>query len=393
MNIIGIQNALKIYGIEAWLLTDWHLTNIPAIQLLKLDPARHTSRRWFYLIPQAGQPIRLVHSIEARILDHLPGKIVTYSSRETMIRSLREMLHEGSTIAMEYSPMGRLPNVSRIDAGTLELIRSLGVDVVSSANLLQQFTSRWDDDALASHRIAAGVLRRTVSEVWDLISENLSSGALSELEIQQFMMSRFAAAGCITDHPPIVAIDAHAADPHFAPHTEDNTRIGPDQLVLLDLWCRVDALNSIYADITWTAWTGPGEPGSELVRVFDVVLKSRDTTVNAVKSAFKTGQPITGAGLDRICRRVITDAGYGDYFIHRTGHSLDTNVHGAGANLDSIESEDEREIAPCTGFTIEPGIYLPGRFGIRSELNVAILKDSTVEITGMPVQTELLRLS
>ncbi|MBN1879117.1 M24 family metallopeptidase [bacterium] len=393
MNIFDIQNALKETGLSAWLLTDYQLTNIPAVKLLGLDPSKNFSRRWFYLIPQSGDPIRLVNSVEAGVLDHLPGQTVLYFGRAAMISNLETLLEKNTFVAMEYSPMGRLPSVSRVDAGTIELVRSIGVDIISSADLLQRFTSRWDEVALESHRAAARVLRETVTAVWNLISQNLSGCKLSEFQIQQFMMNRFMAEGCVTDHPPIVAIDAHSADPHFAP-TPDNTRlIGPNQLVLIDLWCRTAQHGSVYADITWTAWTGPDAPPPEIVKIFDIVRDARDQTVLSVKAAFETRRKVTGADLDRICRGIISDAGYGEFFVHRTGHSLDSGVHGAGANLDSLESEDDREIAACTGFTIEPGIYFPGRFGIRSELNVAILPDLSVEITGLPIQTELVKLS
>jgi Xaa-Pro dipeptidase len=393
MDIELVQKKLRNEGLDAWLVTDYQQSNLPGFKFLKCDPEAHTSRRWFYLIPQQGRPVRVVHSVEAKALDHLPGETLTYFGRMSMIQTLKKLLTPGDAVAMEYSPMNRLPSVSRVDAGTIELIRSFDVDIMSSANLLQQFTSRWNTHALESHRKAASVLRQTVSAVWQLIQSQPDTGPLTEYDIQQFIVKQIESAKCVTDHPPIVAVDAHSADPHYSPTPENSTVIGPNQLVLIDLWCKTKDADAVYADVTWTAWTGPDDPDPLVPEIFKIVKDARDATLNAVREAFENERPVTGADLDRIARHHISKAGYGDFFVHRTGHSLDTDVHGAGANLDSLESEDDRMMSPGTGFTIEPGIYFPGKFGIRSEINVAILQDRTIEVTAQPVQETLEKLS
>jgi Xaa-Pro dipeptidase len=393
MHIQDIQKMLHDTGINAWLLTDYQQTNAPALKFLAFDPEQHSTRRWFYLIPDRGNPVSLVHSVESGILDHLPGETQTYFGRDALIERLRHIVPAGSRIAMEYSPMGCLPNVSRVDAGTVELVRSLGAEIVSSGDLLQWFSCRWDQAALESHRNAAAVLRNTVTFVWKLVMDQLGSEDLTEYKVQKTMLKYLKSKGCITGHPPIVAAGDHSADPHFSLTTVNSRVIRNNQLLLIDLWCKNNAPGSVYADITWTAWTGPAEPDPFVAEIFEIVRDARDATVQAVCNAFESRIPVTGADLDRIARQHITGKGYGDRFVHRTGHSLDTDVHGAGANLDSLESEDDRRILPGTGFTIEPGIYLPDRFGIRSELNVAVLPGGEVEITGQPVQKSLVRLT
>lgn len=393
MHIQDIQKMLHDTGIHVWLLTDFQQTNGPALKFLKFGPEKHSTRRWFYLIPDRGNPVRLVHSVESGILDHLPGETRTYFGRNALIERLGYLVPAGSRVAMEYSPMGRLPNVSRVDAGTVELVQSLGAEIVSSGDLLQWFSCRWDKGALDSHRKAATVLRNTVTRVWNLVTDQLGSEELTEYRVQKFMLKYMKSKGCITDHPPIVAVGDHSADPHFSLTTVESRPIRKNQLLLIDLWCRINAPGSVYADITWTAWTGPSAPDPFVTEVFEIVRDARDATAQAVCKAFESRIPVTGADLDRIAREHITGKGYGDRFVHRTGHSLDTDVHGAGANLDSLESEDDRSILPGTGFTIEPGIYLPGRFGIRSELNIAVLSEGEVEITGQPVQNTLERLT
>lgn len=393
MNIQEIQEILQKTKIDVWLITDYQRTNFPALKFLNVSPELKSTRRWFYLIPRQGTPIRLVHSVETGILNRLPGDTQVYFGRQSLIDHLYRLLPMKAKVAMEYSPKGNLPNISRVDAGTIELIRSLGVEVVSSADLLQWLGSRWSEEALESHRKAASVLRETVEEVWNLVSNHVKTGDLTEYDIQKFMLKHIKANGCTIDHPPIVAVDEHSADPHFSLTTEISRPVVKNQLLLIDLWCKTDLPGSVYADITWTAWTGPSEPDPMMERIFTIVRDARDATVAAVQNAFASKKPITGADLDRVARQYITEQGYANYFVHRTGHSLDADVHGAGANLDSLESEDDRTILPGTGFTIEPGIYLPGKFGIRSELNVVVLKNGEVEITGLPIQKSLVRLT
>ncbi len=393
MNIQEIQDVLQKTKIDFWLITDYQRTNFPALKFLNISPDVKSTRRWFYLIPRQGAPIRLVHSVETSILNCLPGDTQIYFGRQSLIDHLHHLMPTKAKVAMEYSPKGNLPNISRVDAGTIELIRSLGVEVVSSANLLQWLGSRWSEAALESHRKAASVLRNIVDEVWNLVSNHLKTGDLTEFDIQKFILKQIKSNDCTIDHPPIVAVNEHSADPHFSLTTDISRPIEKNQLLLIDLWCKTNSPCSVYADMTWTAWTGPSEPDPMVNRIFTIVRDARDATVNAVLNAFATKRPVTGADLDRVARQYITDQGYGNYFVHRTGHSLDADVHGAGANLDSLESEDDRTILPGTGFTIEPGIYLPGKFGIRSELNIAILKNGEVEITGQPIQKSLARLT
>lgn len=392
MNIIDVQPYLKELNIDGWLLTDFQSLNKPALQLLGIDSDQHLSRRWFYFIPRIGAPVKLVHAIESKVLDQVPGNKITYSGRKNMIERLGNILQDVQTIAMEYSPMGRLPTVSRVDAGTIELIRWLNKEIVSSADLIQIFTSIWNEEALDSHLIAADVLRSTVDATWKYIADNLSSNTLTERDVQLFMLERFAKNECRTSHPPIVAVGPNSADPHYSPPHFSSKIIQPDQLVLIDLWCKENRTGSVYADITWTAWTGKEPPG-DVEFVFEVVKEARDAVVAAVETAFESHDFVTGSELDQIARKIITESGYGKEFVHRTGHSLDQDVHGAGANLDSLESDDERRILPGTGFTVEPGIYLPDRFGIRSELNVVVLPGGQVKVTGEPIQNHLVRIT
>ncbi len=388
MNITAIQNELLDRKISGWLLTDYQCSNLPALQLLGMDPGKHLSRRWLYLIPARGEPLKIVHAIEAGVLDHLPGDKVLYSGREPLIRILKAQLKSRPVVAMEYSPEARIPAISRVDAGTIELIRTCGAEVVSSADLMQRVTARWDDAALASHRAAAQLLRGTVDSVWRLIANRSPEKPVTEWDVQQHILTRIAEAGYVTEHSPICAIKHHSADPHFEVSPENALAIGDNDLVMIDLWAKPPEPGAIFADITWMAFTGTDVPG-EVHAVFSTVVRARDTAVKAVRRAFSKQIPISGAELDRVCRGVITDAGYGKAFLHRTGHSLGESVHGPGANLDSVESVDDRIIIPRTGFTIEPGIYLADRFGVRSELNVTVDTYSTVDITGQPVQTEL----
>ena len=392
MQIEKIQKELNNEGIAGWLLTDFQRTNMPAVAFLELDIALHASRRWFYFIPAAGEPVKLVHGVEAVTLDRLPGRKVVYHGRVQMIALLGELLPAGSVLAMEYSPEALLPAVSRVDAGTVELIRNMDIKVTSSADLLQRLTARWGETGREQHFLAAANLKTITENAWELIRNRMGSGDLTEFEVSQFMMSQIEKMGMITDHPPICAVDAHAADPHYSATTESTAVLGPEQVVLIDIWAKIQAPEAVYADITWMAFTGH-QPGEKLLKVFDVVINGRDMAAQAVSRAFRDRRPITGAQVDEVCRGAIDKAGFAPYFIHRTGHSLGKSAHGPGANIDSLESYDYRQLIPDTGFTIEPGVYLPGEFGVRSEINIALLPDFSVQISGTPIQKELVLIT
>ncbi len=391
MDIMTIQNTLRHEQLDGWLITDFQNTNIPALQCLNLDPHRHATRRWFYFIPADGNPVRLVHAIEPHLLDQLPGDHQTYFGWKQRDALLASILPSHGRIAMEYSPYARIPSASRVDGGTLDLIRSLGVTIVSSADLLQSVTARWTPESMESHHQAAAFLRRTIDEVWEYIGQRLRTTPPTEYDIQQFILTRFHAASFQTDSPPICAVGVHSADPHFDVPSENSAAISSDTLILVDMWARKQQPDAIYADITWMAYVGDTIP-EDVSRVFEIVLMGRDAALQGVKQAFTRNQAVTGADVDRLCRDVIERNGFGSQFIHRTGHSLGQTVHGPGANIDSLESEDDRKILPSTGFTIEPGIYLPGRFGVRSEINVVISAEGAVDVSGCPIQTQCVKI-
>jgi Xaa-Pro aminopeptidase len=289
---------------------------------------------------------------------------------------------------MQYSPMNAVPYVSRVDAGTMELVRSFGVEVVSSGDLIQLFEARWTDRQLESHQYAASALRRIVDEAFGHVAEILSKGlSLTEYGLQQFILSRIREAGMVTSSPPIAAVNAHSADPHYAPPAAGSATITRDDLVLIDLWAKQPAAGSVYADITWTAYAGSTVPEKHRT-VFSIVRQGRDAALNFVRTQMLAGQRPFGYEVDSACRLVIQAAGYGAQFVHRTGHSIGEEVHGNGANIDGLETQDTRRLMPHTCFSIEPGIYLPGEFGIRSELDV-FLTERDALVFGLPLQSDL----
>lgn len=385
--INSIQRALADDDLDGWLLYDFHGLN-PIAQRLAGIEGRHTTRRWFYLIPRTGTPQRLVHAIEPAVLDGLPGDTHRYAGRAELEAGLATLLNGAGRIAMEYSPRCAIPYISRVDAGTAEMVRACGVDVVSSGDLVGRFEAAWDAAALATHERAAESLHRIKDQAFALISARLAAGTpIGEVEVQSRMMEWFAAEGLVTDAPPMVAVHEHAGDPHYAPDAASSRLIEPGQLVLLDLWGKRQQSGAVYADITWTGVTG--RPTAEMERVFGVVAAARDAALSRVQDAVETGRDVHGWEVDRAARNVIDAAGFGAAFVHRTGHSLGTNVHGNGVHMDDYETHDDRRLLAGTGFTIEPGIYLPA-FGIRSEINV-VVSETTARATG-PIQRALVRL-
>jgi Xaa-Pro dipeptidase len=382
--IAAIQTALQEVGVDAWLFADFRGSDPLAYRILKLSHVAMLSRRWYYCLPAAGEPRKLVHRIESHSLDPLPGRIWQYASWPELHAQLKAVLADARRVAMQYSPQNAIPYISRVDAGTIDLVRSFGVDVVSSGDLVQRFEAVWGPEQWEAHRYAARRLRMVVDEAFDYIRDAVSAhGAVSEHAVQQFILGQFAAYGMRTDKPPIVAVNAHSANPHFQP-TPDSGVMQPGDFVLLDIWAKRQAPHSVYADITWTGYIDDTVPETYR-QIFRIVQHARDAAITFVQDAVHAGQRICGWEVDEVAREAIARAGYGEYFIHRTGHSIGEEVHGNGANMDNYESRDERHILPHTCFSIEPGIYLPGQFGVRSEVNMYV-GDRAASVTGQPIQ-------
>lgn len=387
MLLAEIQEALREQSIDGWLFFDHHHRDPLAYRILGLEETRVPTRRWFYLIPAEGEPQGLVHAIESSILDGLPGQMRRYWSWRSLMDGLSAMLPGCRRVAMQYSPNCAIPYVSMVDAGTVELVRGLGSEVVSSADLVQVFEARWDQAKLESHLEAGRRVDRIRSEAFRLASERLRSGvALTEWELAEFIRKRFAEDGLKTDHGPIVAAAENSGDPHYEPRPEASRLVAPGCVLLIDLWAKLDRPRSVYYDITWTGYCGAVVPG-EVQKVFDIVREARNRAIRRVERAVQQGEDLRGFEVDDAARGYIQEMGYGEYFVHRTGHSIGEDVHGAGANMDNLETHDERRVLAGTCFSIEPGIYLR-QFGIRSEVNVYVGRQEA-RVTG-EIQEELL---
>lgn len=386
---LEIRDALAAAALDGWLLYDFRLSDPLAYRILGLDERGISTRRWFCFVRADGDPLKLVSAVEAHRLDSIAGESIVYRSAQEMRAGLARMLFGAKRIAMDYSPNCAIPYVSRVDAGTVEMVRSLGVEVVSAADLIQRFEAVLTHSQLESHHRAAAHLRVIVDETFAKIARRIAAGAAcDEHSIQSFVTGRFAARGLITAEPPIVAVNAHAADPHFAPSAHDPAPIGRGDFILLDLWAKENNQDSIYADFTWVAFAGDTVP-DEHARVFSIVARARDAAVALIQDRVANGMTVSGREADRAAREVIENAGYGPSFIHRTGHSIGREVHGTGANLDSLETDDYRALIANTCFSVEPGIYLPGRFGVRSELDVTI-EGGRAEVSADAVQHEVI---
>jgi Xaa-Pro aminopeptidase len=389
LSIPAVQAALKEDGLDGWLLYDFHGSNPIARRLAGLDSGAKTTRRWYYVIPATGEPRKLVHAIEPHNLDQVPGTKTIYSQRDTLASGLKTVLGGLHRIAMEYSPGNNIPYISRVDAGTVEAVRQLGVDVASSGDLVQRFEAIWSDEALRTHRAASERLYRIKDRAFDLVRDGRRHGRrLTELDVQRAMVGWFADEGLITDGPPVVGAQENAGDPHYMPTEAKHRAIGAEEVVLLDLWGKLPQPDAVYADITWVGFTAPAVP-DRYVRAFNAARDGRDAAVALVTGAVAAGRPLRGFEVDRACRAVVEQAGFGPQFIHRTGHSLGTEVHGNGVHMDDFETHDERRLIPGTGFTIEPGVYSEV-FGVRTEINMFVgTREATV--TG-PLQTEFVLL-
>ncbi len=382
MDLIAIQRALSEAGVDGWLFYDHHRRDPIAYRVLGIAPKMCT-RRWYYLIPAEGQPAKLVHRIEKQNLAALPGVELQYSSWQEQHEGLRKMLAGRNPLAMQYSPLNDIPYVGLVDAGTVELVKSFGVEVVSSADLVQLFEARWTELALASHREAGKVVHAAIDQAFAIIRKAVEAGrTITEYDVQQEMVRLFSAHGVISNEPPTVAVNTNTSNPHYSPTGENTLAIRRGDFVLLDVWGKTAAPGSVYFDVTWTGFVGEEVPRRQ-AEIFDIVREARDSAVDFIQQSLREGRAIHGYEVDDVARGIINRRGYGDLFIHRTGHSIGEDVHGNGANMDNFETRDSRRIMPRTCFSIEPGIYLP-EFGVRSEVNVYV-EERAARVTG-PVQ-------
>lgn len=379
MDLNAIQSELRKANLDGWLFYDHHHRDPIAYRVLKIAPPMCT-RRWYYLVPASGEPSRLVHRIERGNLDGVPGTLHLYSSWTDQRERLRQMLAGKHRIAMQYSPLNDIPYVGLVDAGTIELVRSFGVEVISSADLVQLFEARWSAAALASHLEAGKSVHAAIAAAFAAVREAVRAGkTLTEYDVQQEMMRIFAANGLETDEPPIVAVNANSANPHYAPGKDSALPIREGDFVLLDVWAKRSKPEAVYFDVTWTGFVGETVP-SRYAEIFSIVREARDAAVNLVKGAMQQGRPLFGFQVDDAARRVIERSGYGEKFVHRTGHSIGEDVHGNGSNMDNFETHDSRQVLPRTCFSVEPGIYLDD-FGVRSEVNVYV-EEHDARVTG-----------
>jgi Xaa-Pro dipeptidase len=388
-HIESLQRALQQDKLDGWLFYSFRGSDPIAENILRLDHAKFTTRRWFYFVPAKGTPKKIVHAIETGTLDSLPGDKKVYLPWQQLHEVLRDTLSGMKKVAMQYSPMNTIPYISRVDAGTVELIRSFGVEVVTSADLVQVFEAVWTAEQLDTHLYAAKHMREIVDEIVKEVRKRvLDNSPVNEVEIQDFIVKQYDRRDLTAGHPPIVAINAHSADPHFAPNVQDNLPMRKGDFLLVDMWSKKRAPHAVYDDITWTFFIGDAIP-AEHQKIFNVVRDGRDAAIRAAQQRYPTGEVLYGWQIDDEARKSITKAGYGEYFIHRTGHSIHEEVHGNGANIDNLETQDSRRLMAGTCFSIEPGVYLKGTFGVRSEVDM-YLSDKEAIVTGLPIQTEVI---
>jgi Xaa-Pro aminopeptidase len=377
---LKIHKALAKLPIDGWLIVDFQDGNPLARRILSIPKDKHLTRRYFYFCPKKGSPIKIVHKIEKDALKHLEGEVRTYSSWSDLEAIFSKLFWPNQVIAVEISENSRIPSISFTDGGTVQLLEKLGLQVVSSARLLQEIMSVLNSKQIQTHLRAAQVLLKAVSEAINFIYlRALNELKVTEKDVQQLILEYFEKNGCVTDFPPIVAAGVNSANPHYFPVGE-GALIKKGESVLIDLWCKEKENGSIYADITRVCFVGD-HPEPEFKKVFFHVLNAQSKAIAFLRERIEKRIPVYGYEVDAVARKEIDRAGYGEYFIHRLGHSIDTALHGIGANLDNYETYDEREIIPGTCYSVEPGIYLPGKFGIRLETNVLVEVDN-VSITG-----------
>ena len=387
----AVQAALREQQLDGWLLYDFRGLNVLAARVAGTADA-HRSRRWAYYVPATGEPKKLAHRIESAALDHLPGADKTvYLSWQQFEAGLAHLLEGAKRVAMEYSPRNGNMYISRVDAGTVELVRGCGVEPASSGDLIQEFEATWDDDQWRMHREAAVHTDAAYGVAWAyLANEVRRQGFVTETAVQARILKHFADTGLTTYSPPIVAEGPHSGDPHYSPTPETDAKIVPGSFVLIDLWAKLDEPRAVYSDLTRVGFVGEDVP-AEIGKVFHVVKDARDAGIGRVRRAFERGEPLQGWQVDAATREVIENAGYGEFFVHRTGHNIGQETHGNGCHMDGLETREERRVLRRTCFSIEPGIYLPA-FGVRLEVNVYVGADGSVHVTGGDLQTEVRRV-
>ena len=389
MDFAAIQVALRDANLDGWLFYDHHHRDPLAYSILELDPGMHVTRRWFYLVPAVGEPRKLVHRVELGRLDALPGSKVEYSSWQELEAHLETMLAGMTRLAMQYSPRNAIMYVSMVDAGTVELLRGMGKEIVSSADLVSQFEAVLSDAQIRTHYAAQERIDRVLGECWKQMGVRVRGSGTDEFAMVQWLGEAMRREGLVWEHGPNVSCGPNSADSHYEPTQENSAAIRKGDFVLIDLWGKLDQPGACFYDITWTGVVDR-EPTEREQTIFATVRAARDAAIVTVQEAFAARRQIAGWEADDAARGVIRAAGYGDWFTHRTGHNIGSEIHGSGANLDNLETHDVRLILPNTCFSVEPGIYFPGEFGIRSEINM-VTRPGRAEVTGR-VQTELVRI-
>ncbi len=392
-NLASVQAALGEAGLDGWLFYDHHHRDPLAATILGLDPKAHITRRWYYFIPAAGEPRKLAHRVEQNRLDALPGTKALYSSWQELHAGIADMMGGGHRIAMQYSPNNDIMYVSMVDAGTVEFIRSLGKEVVGSADLVSRFQAVLSEEQMATHAVAQRAIDGLLAEGWQQIGRRLrpASGAAAgytEFEHMEWLSEAMRREGLVWENGPNVSVNANSSDSHYEPTAEHSAPLSEGDFILIDIWGRLPQAGAVYYDITWTGVIGR-EPSAREQQVFEIVCKARDAAIAAVEQAFAAKRPIRGFEADDAARAVICEAGFGAQFTHRTGHNIAEEIHGPGAHLDNLETHDQRRLLENTCFSVEPGIYLP-EFGVRSEIDM-LTAPGKAWVTGR-VQRELVRI-
>jgi Xaa-Pro dipeptidase len=388
VNIAEMQKDLRSAKVDGWLFYDFRGRDPIALRILDL-PAGMRTRRWFYFVPAKGSAKKLVHKIEAGALAAVPGDTLYYAGQKELRDNLKKALGRAKTVAMQYSPKNAIPYVAMVDAGTVELVESLGAKVVTSADLVQKYEACWSKEQLESHLAAGRAIDRIVREAFEYAAKCVKDkAAVTEYDLKQFILGKFAEAGITTEEGPDIAVNANASDPHYGPTKEKSSPVREGDLLLMDVWGKQNKPDSVYYDITWMGYLGAKVP-EKYTKVFGVLLEARDRAIELIRSSVQAGKPLKGWQVDDAARNVVEKAGYGKYFFHRTGHNIGTSVHGNGVNMDGLETHDERHLIARTCNSVEPGIYLP-EFGMRTEVDVYV-DEKDARVSGA-VQTEILAL-